>query len=262
MKVETGLFWEDEENPKATLQAIRKYWPDAEEYNAERALNELSGQRCIATGDSHLFRGSLNMARWLRNEFEFANALHWMPRLREYLFNPKYAFMDFATIIDCATQMGISDSGMFVRPVSGFKEFSGQVFFDVQKLKNEYNFATVNRNVEPYIICVAADGQQVFREHRCIFVDNKLVAAVPYLFKGEVLKEQQEQSPDKVKAFAEFIAKHDMFMNVFEYVIDIHESAEGKLTVMEVNAFQTASFYSAPLDTIYKAWHQSFSKES
>jgi hypothetical protein len=63
--------------------------------------------------------------------------------------------------------------------------------------------------------------------------------------------------PRDVWEFAETVGRDPFFLNTFDFVIDIAETPEG-LKLVEVNAFETASFYAADLKTVYKIWTQGF----
>lgn len=62
-----------------------------------------------------------------------------------------------------------------------------------------------------------------------------------------------EQVPSEVLELGSLLAQKDYFLNVFDFVIDIAETSDG-LRVLEVNAFETASFYAADLGKVYAKW--------
>ncbi len=194
------------------------------------------------------YRGSLHMARVLGEKFEFANALKFMPRFRGLLIDYTTEFSDLTHIKDFFWKD--STRTKFIRPVSPFKEFAGNVFTE-QKFIEEYNFLIQNKNMDPYLICAIGDVKPLGREWRCIFIDNKYVAGSQYLNQAEL--EIKPEIPEKVVEFAENVAKDDYFLNVGNFVLDFCECCD-RLALVEINAFETSSFYGADLDKIYSAW--------
>jgi hypothetical protein len=188
------------------------------------------------------------VAKILGHKFEYANVLNWMPVFRKYTLSPELSI--FVELEYIKTYMDDNSfKSIFIRPVDPFKTFSGQVFHTKNKFLEEYNFMTKNKNVSPSLLCMVSDKQEIDEEYRCIFVNNEYVSGSLYMenskpnFKSGV--------PDKVINFARSLARNDYFQNIFNFVIDIG-IVEKQLCLVEVNAFETASFYASDLDLIYK----------
>jgi len=249
MLVQTDLFSEDSFDPLTTLTAVQRHFKDV------KSFNDLDVMKF--SGGYEPFRGSMVLASKMKQTFPFTNALNWMPALKKYILNKEYQFLDFETIIRAANRDGLGD-GAFIRPVSGLKEFSGQVFTSVGKLENEFIFATKNRNISPYLICVAAPAQAIFEEYRCVFIDGKYIDGAQYLYSGQ-RTDRKIPNDCYIADFARKIAEEAYFANVGNFIIDLAETSSG-LYLLEINAFETASFYSCGLDKIYKAWANSLNE--
>jgi len=196
-------------------------------------------------GQNRLFRGSLSLARVLGNKFEFANGLKWVPYFRRELVNPGVIFTDLSDIVNI-------DFPAFVRPVSPFKEFAGNVFTE-ESWKSEYDWL-LSKNTDPFLICAHCRPVRIGREWRCIFINGKYVSGSQYLMDGEL--SIKAEIPEEVIEYARALSKLDYFLNEFEFTIDVAETDDG-LKLVELNAFPTASFYAADLDKIYSEWQKS-----
>ena len=230
--MQTDVFFEEEnQNVK---EIVKKYF-DCFFIKKDDILG------CRGSGNVK-FRGSLFLAKVLGQKFEFANALSFIPNLRKYSVSPDAKFNDLSSLRGRET--------LFIRPVSPFKEFAGNVYTP-EKFEEEYNFLTTYKNVDKHIICAYATPVKIGREWRCIFVNNEYCAGSQYLNEGEL--DVLEGVEEKVITFAKKIAKENYFINIFDFVIDIGETEDG-LKLIEINAFETSSFYGADLDKIYKTW--------
>lgn len=251
--LEKGVFSEDERED--TPKIIRRYFPYLKIMDFNQVLkfrpylDEPDFERCA-------FRGSMGLAAKMKVKFDFCNCLNWMPRFRPYLLNNNYRFDDFKNVIERFKPYQEKEFEFFLRPCSGLKEFSGQAFTNIDKLKSEFQFATVNRNIDPYIICVVAPLQKVREEYRCIFIDNTYIDGCQYLQDGELVKEFKSVPIEAIN-LAKEIAGHDYFVNNFQFVIDVCKNEKGEYKLLEINGFNTSSFYFCNLDAIYGTWAKS-----
>ena len=203
------------------------------------------------------FRGSLTLAQRLGRKFDYANAANWAPALRSYLVSKDYIFLDAASTLERFQQRDTGSGlwgreALFIRPTSGNKAFSGNVY-STGKFTQEFRFMTVNKNIDPCTLCMVASPIMLGREWRLIFVNNKLVGWSQYMLDGVLSLSGPEQVPSEVLELGSLLAQKDYFLNVFDFVIDIAETSDG-LRVLEVNAFETASFYAADLGKVYAKW--------
>lgn len=237
--LETDLFTEDE--LQDTREVISKYF-QVEPVSLAIALYHREGlQRCVK-------RCSLQVAAQLGHKFEYADVLNWMPVFRRHTVSPSSTFfVELEYIKDYKDSSSFKST--FIRPVSPFKTFSGQVFASRDKFVEEYNFMVRNKNVDPKLLCMVSDAKQIDQEYRCIFINNEHVSSSKYMDKGQPSIEPSV--PERVIDFAKMLSKNTYFQNVFNFVIDVGVCND-TLYMIEVNAFETASFYAADLDLVYK----------
>jgi len=252
--LESDLFSEDEH--QNTRKIIEQYF-NIKSTSSELILQSKARHNKGHTLDAQMklnpyFRASLNVAKQIGKDFKYANALNWVPYFREYLIDPKHTFFnDLKWIKDYFTDFDIT----FIRPCDPFKSFSGQVFDSKDSFLNEYRFITHNLNIEDNLMCMLSDAHFINNEYRCIFINNKYISGSKYYSNG--VMELDSEVPQKVIEFAEKISNTSYFRNIFNYVIDVAE-IQKKLHLIEINAFETASFYAADLDKIYKYWAQKY----
>lgn len=200
-------------------------------------------------------RVCLGLARRLYGDkhFEYANALKWAPYFRDELVNFDYKITDLQDMIKYRESYPISYP-KFIRPVSPFKEFSGNVYTK-KEFQKEYDFYINNRNGDKFLICLISQYIKIDKEWRCIFINNEYVSGSQYMVNGE-LNLSPIVPPDVIKKAKE-LAADAYFQNIFDFVLDIGE-VDGIMKLIEVNAFETASFYAADLDKIYRTLSQQY----
>lgn len=201
------------------------------------------------------FRGSCNLAYRLgvSDYFDFCNVTKWLPPLRQYAYNTNMYFQDMAQIRFEMCMHG-DNKQFFIRPCSPFKTFAGQIY-------TPENFITecmyINQtNGDEYQLCGITDYVRTPKvEWRCIMINNKYVSGSQYLLNGEL--ELHPYVPSHVIEFANKIAKDPFFQNKFEFVLDICSDENDKIYLLEVNGFQTSSFYLADYELVYDTWRKS-----
>ena len=244
--IQRGVFWEDGEL-LSNREAASRY------FNVVDVTDEEVMSARFAADPSYLMRGSMTLAQKMGRKFDFARVDRWLPHFREYAVNRDAIFTDMQHALDFLLREE-DISHMFVRPASPLKEFAGQAF-NADSLAKEMNWLKQGKNIEPRdLLCVVAPTVQIEREWRCIFVEGRLAGGSQYMTRGEA--DIRADLPKEVGAFASQLARHDYFLNKFEFVIDVGEVA-GALRLVEVNGFETASFYAANLDEIYDRWAKS-----
>jgi len=203
---------------------------------------------------SGVFRGSLALASRLGRSFTWADALRWAPAFRGSLVGKPFFFSDADGLLaDVALPFPWP---LFIRPTSGAKTFSGGVFTK-EEFVDEMNFLVKSKNGDPFSICMFAKPVPIRREWRTIFVNNKYSSGSQYMLDGE--KTLSACVPNEVVAFAGAIAESSYFQNIFDFTLDVAE-VPGGLGMLEVNGFETASFYAADLEKVYSDWSKSLCK--
>ena len=209
---------------------------------------------CLGRGLPHdysgVFRGSLALAARLGKRFPWADALAWAPAFRQKLLSKNFFFLDADGILHASDFDFPCSWPLFIRPTSGTKTFSGGVFTKEQ-FEVEMRFLVNTRNGNPFTTCLVASPRAIKREWRTIFVNNQYSSGSQYMLSGE--KVLSPYVPTAVVEFAAACANADYFQNIFDFTLDVAESDDG-LCLLEVNGFETASFYAADLDKVYSDW--------
>ena len=243
--VQSDVFHEDKSYPSHTFDVIKSHFPSAEVIPDEKIWIAKSFPRGI-------FRGSMLLASKMGEKFEYTNALNWAPPLKQYLFNREYFFLDLEAMLTGIELSPPESSRYFVRSASGNKFLAGQVFG-----KNHLWMSGIPKFVDKNTICMCSAAKDLPKyETRFIFVNGKPVAYSTYLLDGKVTSFFNDKClsvPSKVTKFAEELGQNPYFDNIFNYVIDIIWDDNNAPTLLEINAFETSSFYHADLNTIYKA---------
>jgi len=237
--IENGVFWEDDEEKTNSAKAAEKY------FKVSTCSNSLFYE---GKEKPDFWRGSFGLKARLRrlhgiieDDVKF-NCLEWLPALKKFALNNKYFFLDAETLLKGSEEF----FPVFIRPVKGFKEFSGQVFTK-EKFTNEFNHL-VQKNYSPHTICQISPVQKVEKEYRFIVIDGKIVDGCLYL---ELDERKDGPYVQEAWGLAEEVIKNDFFANFPNFVIDICES-NGIFKLLEINSIHTSSFYSCNLDLIYE----------
>lgn len=244
--LETDLFYEDE--VMDTKPIISKYF-DIE------VVDSFSLKNPDPIGKE--FRTSLNLARRMKVDLKPFDCTSWVPYLREYMINPYHIF--FNDLAYLKNYLTVSDFPIFARPTNGYKTFSGQVFPHKLRFDEEYNWMKQN-NVSDDLMCMFTRyPARIDHEFRCVVVNNKLVDMSRYMSNGEknVVHEWNIQVEQLCNTIHQKLIFSDPNIgpNYPNIVIDIGQ-VDGKFYLIEINCFETASFYGCDLDKIYSAWSQ------
>jgi hypothetical protein len=244
--IENDVFSEDEQNPKNSSIVASKYF-DVLEVNSLFDVDKFSNEKII------FYRGSFAVASCLRRDHKFFdkpsffNCQNWVPPLKNYYINRYYNFADMERCLDL-------NFPLFIRPCSGSKLFSGQLFTSKDNFNTEYTFTTVNRNISKYEMCLYSKPKKIVEEYRCVFVDKQLVAACGYLKDGE---RYDFACPKNAIDLANTISKSSYF-DIPNFVIDICKDSDDNFFLLEINSINNASFYTCDLHAIYESLSEYF----
>jgi len=239
------IFWEDRDGK--ALEAASKY------FQIVQPPKDCFVRGAYEEGDFSLMRGSLDLVRRSGRKFDFARADKWLPTFREHCISDGAYFTD----LEHAGAIIRKEGAKFLRSVSPFKELAGDVF-DYERFKTESAYQ-ISKNVKPSeLIVVVAEPVHIVEEYRFIFVNNKLVGESQYMSSGEL--DVQPYVPDGAREVVEFIGGSNYWANVFDWVLDIGRVGN-EYKLVEINGFETSSFYAADCNAIFKAWAESLEME-
>ncbi len=254
LHIQNDLFWEDENSTPNITEA--QNWFNVNVLNERPSPTNkwMFLRNDLQLGTGRLFRGSLDYARILGFKFEYANALNWLPKFRKQCVSENAIFVELGAAKDFSERW---KQNIFVRPVSPFKQFAGQVFTP-DRLDTETKWLLQGKNIAPdEIICILCEPIKIEREYRLIFIDGICVGASRYMVNEELSVDPYV--PQEAIQFGEKLAKNDYFANIFEFVLDVG-LVKGQYKLIEVNGFETASFYAADLAKVYGAWEKSLTE--
>lgn len=240
LHLQQNLFWEEENNSNY-IDIIKQYFDILPVSTNVWQLDKLA---------IHNFRGSLNIAQFLKRDYKFADCRNWIPIFRKYVLSPHHTY--FNDIGYFANYYSAFEFPLYLRPADPYKSFAGQVFQSKEKLLEEYNYLTKNLNFDNSLMCVSSPIKKIDREWRTVFIDQKYVSGCLYM-QGKDYVEVSTEIPYYVIEFAQKISSDDYFTNVRNFVIDICQS-NGSLYLLEINSFESSSFYGCDLDKIYSTW--------
>jgi hypothetical protein len=249
--IEKNVFWEDEGNPNAQVEAAHPYF---ETFYVEHFLDKIPistpfGNPKNAHSLIDFYRGSFGLrstlykyGRKVREDLNFFNCLNWAPRLSEWYVNKEFVFLDALSISNnrCAFPA-------YVRPCRGDKIFTGQKFESLKDFLKEFHFFTRNENHDQHEICLLSNPKKIDREWRLVFVNHEYVSGALYL---ENFERKDGPVENFVRKIGKEIAENEYFLNFPNFVLDLCEE-NGIIHLLEINSIHTSSFYSADLEKIY-----------
>lgn len=161
----------------------------------------------------------------------------------EYLLNRDYTMLPFGSLLeryDHLFRQEVFKNGMFIRPDSGGKPFTGFVARSCDHSLLE----ELEHNVHESSLVVIAPSTRIDTEHRFVVCDKKVVAGCTYL------PTESEHYPPQALCLASEIASLDWQPEIC-YTIDI-AATNGLYRLLEINSFSCAGFYACDLSEIVR----------
>ena len=197
-----------------------------------------------------IFHGSLQFARLIQRkstnwypgvycnlpQFE---CVYYFPRFGELLLNSNYIMLPFGELKRRKDWLfdTIGENGnFFLRPSSGFKTFTGQVV-------NHSNIDSIGVRCDPEEIVIASKPIEIVREWRTIVngLETKIITGSQYKVNNEIVK--SPEVPMEVLSYASDVIKTVNFHPDPIWVLDVCETKDGKLMVLEVGSFSCSGLY-------------------
>ena len=209
------------------------------------------------------FFGSLQMARKILREKKWRPGafltLHnyrceaYYPNMEQFLFNTPYTLLPLsrmmATLGELEELYGC-EGCLFVRPDSGFKTFTGQVFevgiiqAEFDKLRGFYDFPMST-------MVLVSSPKNIRHEYRMFVVDDEVVAGSTY--KKDRRSVVSPDVPDEVYDFTRKVLAETKFRPDPAWVIDVCEDGDGQLWVLEIGSISCCGIYGADAMAIARA---------
>lgn len=176
---------------------------------------------------------------------------YYYPRLSKFLFNQDHVFLPYGELIDkeewIFSTFGV-DNCVFMRPSSGFKEFTGQVY---EKKYWKGMIELSNTQIQPEDLVVIARPQNIPVEYRIIIGPNGPITSshthtLNKLDSNTIIVEEEEWLFKYVRKVLDNITyEPDPF-----WVMDIVWDSKNQLSILEVNSMSCSGFYKCNLSKI------------
>ena len=212
--------------------------------------------------DCVVFYGSLNLANQLRKQKPWIPGTYYdldnfkcsvyYNYFGKYLVNDFYMFMPLKEMIrlknhhDFCYSFG---STIFIRPDSGFKEFTGQVVSTGNPIFSIPSLETINSSkyFDDNIMCVVSSAKHIEREYRIVIADKKVVTGCQYKHRMEL--DVDNDCPKEIIQYAENVAKCE-WEPCKVYVMDIAVGLRGNIGLLELNSFSCSGLYECDISKI------------
>lgn len=147
--------------------------------------------------------------------------------------------------------------GMFIKPESGMKEFTGQLIWGGSTFKDQLKKLSPYHEIDPETLCVIAPAQNIKAEFRYVIVDRKVITGSEYRW-DNVLDVRRDTNPI-CDAMAKKIAEADWQADTC-YVCDValvdsspYKGGTPEAKVVELNAFSSSGLYACDTYKIVEA---------
>lgn len=177
---------------------------------------------------------------------------YYYPYFGSWLLNQRYMMFPFGDLLDkrdfIFDTLG-KDDCVFLRPDSGFKNFTGRVI--ERKDWDRYVSYLDNSNVDSDTIVLASSPISIDREWRLIVVDGKIVTGSQY--RNNLGPKFADATPIifNYAQLAVDMAIHKGFKTDRVWCIDICETTRA-FHVLEIGCFSCAGLYAAPKEPIVR----------
>lgn len=192
-----------------------------------------------------------------KKDYQWLDCSVWTPYLRKWMIQDDPWFAP----VGCLMEYGFKNMGgrpLFIKSSAPFKEFTGGVFTE-EEFRKEAEFCLKHNYCDISTMCmVCQEEKEIHNEWRVIFYNNEIVGASQYMQKidGELQNIEKQGAPIAVLDLAKEISESELFLNKFDFTIDIAWVSNGNnigYKLVEPNGFWTSGFYAADRRKIFSA---------
>ena len=206
------------------------------------------------------FFGSLQMARKIVREKKWRPGAFltlenyrcevYYPHMERFLFNTPYTLLPLDQALATKEELEAKYGGhgcLFIRPDSGFKTFTGQVFEmktmqeEFEKLMSFYDFPASTK-------VLVSSPKDIKNEYRIFVVDGAIVAASRYRKNRKL--DVSRTVPGDVHELVYEVMEEFTFRPDPAWVIDVCEDSDGKLWILEIGSISCCGIYGAKAKAI------------
>jgi len=179
----------------------------------------------------------------------------YFPMFGKYLINNKYVMMPFSEFIRQKHDVTLylnsdrnpsrwKDMEIFIRPDSGRKTFSGQIF-PYSDIENHPIYPLISNDC----MVILAPPKKIEKEWRFIVVEERVITGSQYHDNFEI-KIESGYDP-KAFEFAQIVVNETKYQPDPAYIMDIGKTKEG-FGVVEINSFSCSDIYMSDAEIFVK----------
>lgn len=176
---------------------------------------------------------------WYKAEF-FA-CKYYYPFFGEYLFNDKYMMLPLGEIPrrldDIYNWLGKHDR-VFIRPSSGNKTFTGQLF-ERKHFDKDWS-ACISYGGQPTDLVVVSTPKIIMGEYRYVIGDRKIIASSQYSWDK---KSDVKEAPKHLDAYVDMVLSDVDYNPDPVWIMDICLDTDLQPHVLEVGSFSSSGLY-------------------
>lgn len=184
---------------------------------------------------------------------------YYYPRLSKFLFNQDHAFLPYGELIDkeewVFSTFGVNNC-VFMRPSSGFKEFTGQVY---EKKYWKGMIELSNTQIQPEDLVVIAKPQSISAEYRVIIGPNGPITCSMTHLDRKLYVTKIDSFEKRLYDYVSKVLDRITYEPDPMWVMDIACDYKDNLSVLEVNSMSCSGFYACDLSKIVGAIKDYFS---
>jgi len=192
------------------------------------------------------------------------------PFLGKYLMNKDYVMLPRAEVKRKWPQLlkifGNEYEGLFLRPSSGHKTFTGHVF-QTEHLEKDYEW--VDEFTDPQSIIIISSVKEIEKEWRFVCADHQIITGSLYKQRigGVVSSGKYREIPTAIWQFDDDDINIQEDYSAFEfagqvafeeydcdpmYTIDICKTADGEFHLLEIGSYSCAGLYDCNIEILVK----------
>jgi hypothetical protein len=183
---------------------------------------------------------------------------YYYPRLSKFLFNQDHAFLPYGELIDkeewVFSTFGVNNC-VFMRPSSGFKEFTGQVY---EKKYWKGMIELSNTQIQPEDLVVIAKPQYISAEYRVIIGPNGPITCSMTHLDRKLYVTKIDSFEKRLYDYVSKVLDRITYEPDPMWVMDIACDYKDNLSVLEVNSMSCSGFYACDLSKIVGAIKEYF----
>ena len=179
---------------------------------------------------------------------ESVDCSNYLPYYSDCLLNDDYELIALTELLNNLDALfdshGVNEF-IFIRPNSGSKPFTGRLFE-----RSELNAENLCREgILPQALLLVSRPKKILREWRFVIADRNVVAGSMYREFDTI--RMSDKIPSDAIAFATTMAGRYQPDRV--WVLDICETQDGKMSVVEINGFSSSNLYKCNLSDVVSA---------